>query len=138
MPSDVDRRMAVEVLVLGGEEGLLISRFGIASIGTKTRFSLRVFGQQPAIAGMDAGDGRRLVVGELPIVRQIAAVTARADRCRPPAPTTDAASGPGTAESSAHEDALNRRKRSSSGRQRPAVGVRPLGATHWIRGARPK
>ena len=31
-----------------------------------------VFGQQPSVAGMDARDDRRLVVGELLVVRQVA------------------------------------------------------------------
>ena len=64
--------MAVEILVLGGKEGvddLLwdgLDRHEDAPFG-------RVLGQQPAIAGMHPGHDRRLVVRELLIVRQIAA-----------------------------------------------------------------
>ena len=67
---EVHARVAVEVLVLGRQEGVdhaprdRLDRHVDALLGG-------VFDQQPAVAGMQAGDGRRLVVGELPVVRQV-------------------------------------------------------------------
>ncbi len=64
---DVDAGMVVEILVLGGEEGLdrplryRRDRHEDAALG-------RIFGQEPAVAGVHAGHHRRLVVGELSVV----------------------------------------------------------------------
>jgi hypothetical protein len=68
----VDAGMAVEVLVLGGEEGLHhalrdhLERHEDTLLGG-------VLGHQAAVAGMDAGHHRRLVVGELGVFGQAAA-----------------------------------------------------------------
>ena len=51
-----------------------ITRRGTAVTGTKTRFFRRELGEQPAVSGMDAAHHGRLVVGELGIVRQAAAI----------------------------------------------------------------
>ena len=70
--SGIDAGMGIEIPVLGGEEGVdhqrrhRLDRHEDALLG-------RVFGQQPAVAGMDAGDDRRLVIGELLVIRQVAA-----------------------------------------------------------------
>jgi hypothetical protein len=67
---EVHARVAVEVLVLGRQEGVdhaprdRLDRHVDALLGG-------VFDQQPAVAGVQAGDGRRFVVGELPVVRQV-------------------------------------------------------------------
>ena len=64
--------MAVEVLILGGKEGVDdplrdgLDRHEDAPLG-------RVLGQQAAVSGMYPGRDRRLVMRELLIVRQIAA-----------------------------------------------------------------
>ncbi len=51
----------------------MITRFGIAAIGTKTRRSVAYSAEQPAVAGMHAGRDRRLVMRQLLIIGQVAA-----------------------------------------------------------------
>ena len=73
MPDNVDPGMVVEILVLGGDERLLDPiRDGLGR--DEHPVLPRIFGQQPAVAGVDAGRGRRLVVGQLPMVGQVAAI----------------------------------------------------------------
>ena len=61
--------MRVEVLVLGGEERLDHPP-GNRLDRHEHPLLVRELGQQAAVPGMHAGHGRRLIVGELPIVRQ--------------------------------------------------------------------
>ena len=69
----VDPRMAVEILVLGGKE-CLDQALGDRLDRHEDPLLLRVLGHQAAVGGVDPGDGRRLIVGQLTIVGQIAAV----------------------------------------------------------------
>src|SRR5690606_33564174 len=68
-----DAGVIVEVLVLGGEEGAHhaprngLDRHEDALLG-------RVLGDQPAVTSVHPGDRRRLVVGELAVLGQAAAV----------------------------------------------------------------
>ena len=64
--------MRVEVLVLGGQE-----RGDDAFRDRRDRHEDpalgRVLGQQPAVPGIDAGRDRRLVIGQLLVIGQVAA-----------------------------------------------------------------
>ena len=69
----IDARVGVEVFVLGGQERLhhaprhRLDRH-------EDPFLDRVFGQQPAVAGVNPGHHRRLVIGELLVFGKVAAV----------------------------------------------------------------
>jgi len=68
---EVNPRVLVEVLVLSGEEGVdnplwdRLDRDEDATFGGE-------FGQQSSIPGMNAGHGRRMIMRELLVVRQLA------------------------------------------------------------------
>ena len=70
----VDARMRVEILVLGREERL---NHALRNRLDRHEHPLLVgeLGQQSAVAGVQTGHRRRLVVGQLPVVRQARAVT---------------------------------------------------------------
>ncbi len=77
----IEAAMGIEVLVFGGDEGLL------DEIGDRRRRQIepalaRIFGQQAAVRGMDAGHHRGLVVLELGVIGQILLETV--DHRRPP------------------------------------------------------
>ena len=65
--------MRVEVLVLGGEERLDHAP-GNRLDGHEHPLLVRELGQQATVPSMHPGHGRWLIVGELPIVRQLAGV----------------------------------------------------------------
>ena len=71
--NEIDTVMAVEILVFCRDEGLLH-----APRHRRDRYEdpslLGVFGDQPAVAGMQPRHRRRFVVGQLLIVRQVATV----------------------------------------------------------------
>ncbi len=75
----VDAVMAVEVLVLGGKEGVddgfwdRLDRHEDPSLG-------RVFGQEPAVAPVNSGHDRRLIMRELLVIGQ---VTTEIPECDP-------------------------------------------------------
>ena len=80
---EVDAVVRVEVLVLGRDEGFLHQ--GGNRRGRQVQAALvRIFGEHRAVAGVDAGHHRRLVVLELGVIRQILLVLeehgARTDR----------------------------------------------------------
>ena len=62
--------MGVEGLVLGGEEGV-DHALGDGADGHEDALLDRIFGQQPPVARQHAGHHRRIVFGELGIVRQV-------------------------------------------------------------------
>ena len=72
-PDNVDPRMVVEILVLGRDERLL-DPIGDGLGRDEDPVLPRILGQQAAIAGMDAGGGRRLVGRQLPMVGQVAII----------------------------------------------------------------
>ncbi len=69
----IDAAMLVEILVLGGQEGV---DHPLRHGADRHEGALlhRIFGDQAAVAGIDAGGDRRLVMGQLVIVRQIVAI----------------------------------------------------------------
>jgi len=75
----VDAGMAVEILVLRGEERVDHERRHLAD-RHEDALLRGVFGKQPAVAGMDAGDDRRLIIGELLVIRQIPAEIPKGER----------------------------------------------------------
>ena len=68
--ADVDAGMAVEALVLGREEGV-DHPLGDRADRHEDALLDRIFGQQPPVARKHAGHHRRIVFGELGIVRQV-------------------------------------------------------------------
>ncbi len=85
---EVDAVVRVEVLVLGRDEGFLHQ--GGDRRGRQVQAALvGIFGEHRAVAGVDAGHHRRLVVLELGVVRQILLVLVRERRPRrSPTPRT--------------------------------------------------
>ena len=69
---EVDAGMGEEALVLGGDEGLQ-DALGHGGDGHEDALFLRVLCEKPAVGGVEARDGRRLVVGELLVVGQAVA-----------------------------------------------------------------
>ena len=63
--------MGIEIPVLGGEERV-DDEWRHSAHRDENALFRRVFGQKPPVAGMDAGDGRRLVGGELLVIGQVA------------------------------------------------------------------
>jgi hypothetical protein len=68
----VDAVMAVEILVLGGEKGS-DHPFRDDPDGHENTSLGGIFGEQPAVAGEYARRNRRLVIGELLVIREVAA-----------------------------------------------------------------
>ena len=66
---EVDAGMGEEALVLGGDEGLH-QALGHGGDRHEHALLLGVFGEQPAVGGVEARHRRRLVVGELLVVGQ--------------------------------------------------------------------
>jgi hypothetical protein len=62
--------MAVEAFVLGGEEGA-DHPLGDRADGQEDALLDRIFGQEPPVARQHAGHHRRIVFGELGIIRQV-------------------------------------------------------------------
>ena len=69
----IDARVDVEVLVLGGQERLHHAPWHRLD-RHEDPFLDRVFGQQPAVAGVNPGHDRRLIIGELLVFGKVAAV----------------------------------------------------------------
>ncbi len=70
MPFGIEPAVRVEVLVLGGDEGFL-DQIGNRGGGEIKPALARIFRQQAAVGGMDAGHHRRLVILELAVVGKI-------------------------------------------------------------------
>src|SRR5664279_6465736 len=62
--------MAVEILVLGREKSLFHQRRDGVGWQIKTPL-MRIFGEQRAVTGMNAGHDRRFVILQLRIIRQV-------------------------------------------------------------------
>ena len=69
---EVDAGMGEEALVLGGDEGLQ-DALGHGGDRHEDALFLRVLCEKPAVGGVEARDGRGLVVGELLVVGQAVA-----------------------------------------------------------------
>ena len=71
---DVDARMLIKVLVLGGDEGLNQQRRHSVN-GDEDALLSGELREQAAVTRMYTRQGRRIVVGELGVRRQIPAIT---------------------------------------------------------------
>ena len=98
----------------------------------------RVFGHQPPVAGMDPGDDRRLVVGELLVVRQVAAEIPDRE------PRDAARRDPGQNHQKQeklddfHGASRRRRSRRPSRPRGPPLGIKVAAGLWRLQGAMPK